>query len=328
MSQTVTLDGDTFIIPDVNDSDWGSNVTDFLVAIPSSVLQHTGGSFYLTSSTDFGPTAGILVTSLSSRGSSPSTAGLVRLSNSDSMGWRNAANTGNLLLGVNASDQLTFDGDPLEGAIASVADTSTIDLSISSLVLSASIIAGSIANSHISSSAAIARSKIATGDTNTLVYNDSSGNLADVTAITANRALISDSNGLPSSSSVTNTELGYVSGVTSAIQTQLNNKLSLAGGTLTGALTLPSDPSSSLQAATKQYVDSVAQGLQVKDAVITATTSAGTLASDFDNGSTVGGVQVQTGDRIIIKNQADETENGFYVVESAGTPTRSTDADT
>jgi hypothetical protein len=38
--------------------------------------------------------------------------------------------------------------------------------------------------------------------------------------------LISDSNGIPVHSSVTATELGYVSGVTSAIQTQLNAKLS------------------------------------------------------------------------------------------------------
>lgn len=37
--------------------------------------------------------------------------------------------------------------------------------------------------------------------------------------------------------SVSTTELGYLDGVTSAIQTQLNNKLSLTGGTMTGAIT-------------------------------------------------------------------------------------------
>jgi hypothetical protein len=46
-------------------------------------------------------------------------------------------------------------------------------------------------------------------------------------AITANRALISDANGVPVHSSVTNTELGYVSGVSSAIQTQFSNKQAL-----------------------------------------------------------------------------------------------------
>lgn len=35
-----------------------------------------------------------------------------------------------------------------------------------------------------------------------------------------------------------------------------------------------------------------------------------------------------TGDRILIKNQTTQTENGIYVVAASGTPTRSTDADT
>lgn len=43
------------------------------------------------------------------------------------------------------------------------------------------------------------------------------------TNLTANKALLSDGNGKIAVSSVTNTELGYVSGVTSAIQTQLND---------------------------------------------------------------------------------------------------------
>lgn len=42
--------------------------------------------------------------------------------------------------------------------------------------------------------------------------------------VTANRALVSNANGKMSASSVTATELGYLSGVTSSIQTQINNK--------------------------------------------------------------------------------------------------------
>ena len=60
--------------------------------------------------------------------------------------------------------------------------------------------------------------------------------------LTTNRALISDSNGKVAVSSVTSTELGYLDGVTSNIQTQLNNKLSSAPVTSvnnkTGAVTL------------------------------------------------------------------------------------------
>jgi len=69
-----------------------------------------------------------------------------------------------------------------------------------------------------------------TGAANTLAYYPSAGTTVDdLAAITANRALISDANGLPIASSVTNTELGYVSGVTSAIQTQLDAKIDGSG---------------------------------------------------------------------------------------------------
>ena len=45
-----------------------------------------------------------------------------------------------------------------------------------------------------------------------------------ITGLTASRALVSDTSGRPAVSSVTSTELGYLDGVTSAIQTQLNGK--------------------------------------------------------------------------------------------------------
>lgn len=60
--------------------------------------------------------------------------------------------------------------------------------------------------------------------------------------LTANRALISNSSGKVEVSAVTSTELGYLDGVTSNIQTQLNNKLSSAPvasvNNKTGAVTL------------------------------------------------------------------------------------------
>ena len=82
---------------------------------------------------------------------------------------------------------------------------------------------------------------------------------SQVTGLTASCALISDANGHPAVSAVTSTELGYLDGVTSAIQTQLNGKAStshthsylpLSGGTLTGTVT-----SGSLAAATDSTYD-------------------------------------------------------------------------
>jgi hypothetical protein len=55
-------------------------------------------------------------------------------------------------------------------------------------------------------------------------YATTGTTVSQAAAITASRALVSDINGVPTHSAVTTTELGYVSGVTSAIQTQLNSK--------------------------------------------------------------------------------------------------------
>ena len=49
---------------------------------------------------------------------------------------------------------------------------------------------------------------------------------SQVTGLTASRALVSDSSGHPAVSAVTATELGYLDGVTSNVQTQLNGKAS------------------------------------------------------------------------------------------------------
>lgn len=89
-----------------------------------------------------------------------------------------------------------------------------------------------------------------------------------------------------------------------------------------------STPTADNDAANKAYVDGVASGLDVKDSVRAATSAAGTLASDFENGDTVGGVVLATNDRILIKDQGTASENGIYTVNASGAPTRATDADT
>lgn len=77
----------------------------------------------------------------------------------------------------------------------------------------------------------------------------------------------------------------------------------------------------------KSYVDGVAAGLDFKESVRVATTGAGTLATSFENGDTIDGVVLATGNRILIKDQATASENGIYTVNASGAPTRATDAD-
>jgi hypothetical protein len=86
-------------------------------------------------------------------------------------------------------------------------------------------------------------------------------------------------------------------------------------------------PTDGTDAATKNYVDSAAQGIDWKASVRAATTAAVTLASDLENGDTLDGVTLATGDRVLVKNQSTGSENGIYVVKSSGAPDRSTDAD-
>ena len=59
--------------------------------------------------------------------------------------------------------------------------------------------------------------------------------------LTASRAVVSDGSGKVAVSAVTSTEIGYLDGVSSAIQTQLNAKAPLAGATFTGQVNMSDD---------------------------------------------------------------------------------------
>ena len=87
------------------------------------------------------------------------------------------------------------------------------------------------------------------------------------------------------------------------------------------------DPTNAQDAATKAYVDAARSGLDVKQSVRAATTAAVLLASGLENGDTVDGVTLATGDRVLVKNQGTASENGIYVVQSSGAAVRATDFD-
>lgn len=87
------------------------------------------------------------------------------------------------------------------------------------------------------------------------------------------------------------------------------------------------DPSAATDAVNLQTLQLYVNGLDNKASVRVATTAAGTLATSFENGDTVDGVVLATGDRILVKNQASGSENGIRIVQASGAPTRATDAD-
>lgn len=116
---------------------------------------------------------------------------------------------------------------------------------------------------------------------------------------------------------------GYVDSV-------LGSKLSLTGGTMTGAIAMSNTkitglatPTSDQDAATKAYVDSVAQGLDAKASCRASTTANITLSG----AQTIDGVAIIAGDRVLVQNQSSAAQNGIYVA-AAGAWARSSDANT
>lgn len=72
----------------------------------------------------------------------------------------------------------------------------------------------------------------------------------------------------------------------------------------------------------------VSEVLEYKAPVRVASTANITIASALINGSTIDGVVVATGDRVLLKDQSTGSQNGIYVVVASGAAMRSGDADT
>ena len=80
------------------------------------------------------------------------------------------------------------------------------------------------------------------------------------------------------------------------------------------------DPVATTDAANKQYVDNLSQGLDPKGSVRAATTANITLSGT----QTIDGVSVIANDRVLVKNQSTQAQNGIYIC-AAGAWTRATD---
>lgn len=98
--------------------------------------------------------------------------------------------------------------------------------------------------------------------------------------------------------------------------------------TFPGTVTLNADPQNALEAATKQYVDAVAEGLHVHASVVAATTANIDLSTDLEAGDVIDGVTLVAGNRVLVKNQSTTSQNGIYVASTSGAAVRASDYNT
>jgi hypothetical protein len=191
--------------------------------------------------------------------------------------------------------------------------------------------AGSVANSLT----------IGTGLSGTSYNGSSAVTIAAVSGSTSVAGILQ----LTDSTSSTSTTTAATPNSVKTAYDLANAAVPKSGGTMTGTLTLSADPTSAMHAATKQYVDGVAQGVNAHDAVQYATT--GTIAGAYtagsagaDGGTGVGATITYTStgtttldsgasplalnDRVLVKDgiTADpgtgSKANGIYYVSTAG----------
>ena len=222
---------------------------------------------------------------------------------------------------------------------AHIADSQVTTAKIAdSAITSAKINDGAIVNADINASAAIDATKIHDGTISNTEFgylNGVSSNIqtqldakgasnANLTAI--GNLATTDGNFIVGSGSTWVAETGSTARSSlglGTISTQAANSVSISGGTITGL----GAPSSGSDAATKTYVDDLVAGLKTRIICRAATTGNVTLSSDLQNGDSLDGITLATGDRVLVKDQSTGSQNGIYTVVASGTASRDTDFD-
>jgi hypothetical protein len=96
----------------------------------------------------------------------------------------------------------------------------------------------------------------------------------------------------------------------------------------TNKITNLGTPTSGTDAATKAYVDAVAEGLHVHAAARVYVAANIDLSTDLEAGDVIDGVTLAAGDRVLVNGQSTQSQNGIYVVQASGAAVRATDFDT
>ena len=158
----------------------------------------------------------------------------------------------------------------------------------------------------------------------------------DTTDTLTNKSISLGSNTISGTISQFNTALSDADFATLAGVETLTNKTfgsaGTSGATLAANLSAATykitglgTPTASDDAATKQYVDDVAQGLHIHASCVAATTSNVDLSTDLEAGDIIDGVTLSAGNRVLVKNQSTTSQNGIYTAVTSGAAVRATD---
>jgi len=150
-------------------------------------------------------------------------------------------------------------------------------------------------------------------------YDAQLADIAGLTPTDSNFIVGDGSNFVTESGATARTSLGL-----GTIATQDANSVAITGGSVTGMST----PSSASDVTTKSYVDDLVAGLKTRIITRVATTANVNLSNGLENGDTLDGITLVTGDKVLVKDQTDATENGIYLVPASGAASRDPDFNT
>ena len=246
------------------------------------------------------------------------------------IGNTSGTNTGDQTLPTRASLGLaTTDSPQFAGVNVGHATDTTITRSAAGMIAVEGVVVPTISSTDTLTNKTLTSPVLTTpnlGTPSTLVGTNITGTASGLTAgnVTTNANLTGVVTSVGNATAIADSALSIAK--TSGLQSALDLKAPLASPTFTGTVTVPT-PSNATDAVTKAYADAITQSLDIKQSVRVASTANITIASALINGSTIDGVVVATGDRVLLKDQTAGAENGIYLVVASGAATRSTDAD-
>ena len=214
-----------------------------------------------------------------------------------------------------SSGTITYSGEDATVSNKGIASFDTNNFSVSSGAVS--IKTAGVGNTAVATG--VDATKIADGSVTNSEFqfiNTLSSNAQDqLTAKLVKASNLSD----VASASTSRTNLGL-----GTMAVQNSGTVSISGGSITGL----SSPSNNSDVAIKSYVDEAVAGLRTRIIAETGSTANVNISNGLEAGDSVGGVTLVAGDRVLLKDQTDATENGLYLAVSSGVASRDPEYDT